>query len=114
MEGAEILFRDSRDIQPPVSSIADAKAKGPQANVYADLDPALFVACQEDIWQPVAKNVLEGGETEIKVRPPPPRAVPRRQLTQLPGNISVCARPLTLHMHMFLPACCLPACLPAR
>ena len=68
MEGAgtEVLFRDRRDIQPPQSSYE--QGRGTSDNIYAALDPAQFVPCQEDIWQPLPKQEHEGGETAIKVR----------------------------------------------
>ena len=62
----EVLFRDEQDIQPPQHLYtADTKRK---RNIYTDLAPANFVACQEDIWQPLPQTVDDGGDKEIKVR----------------------------------------------
>jgi hypothetical protein len=36
--------------------------------MYASLDPALFVACQEDIWQPLPKTQGDTGEHELKLK----------------------------------------------
>ena len=84
MDATEVLFRDSRDIQPP--GAAFEKGKGPHDNPYSSLEPALFVACPEDIWQPVTAEADESGNVEVKVcataRPPhrgrraPPTAPP--------------------------------------
>ena len=65
MEGAELLFRDSRDIQPSHTAYEDRK--GSTDNMYSMLEPAAFVACQEDIWQPINKTDGEDGDQGIKV-----------------------------------------------
>ena len=58
----EVLFRDSHDIQPP----AEAYEQKLTENIYANLGAAHFVACPEDIWQPLSKDEQEFGEQEIK------------------------------------------------
>ena len=60
----EVLFRDSCDIQPPVAAY-ERKA---HENIYAVLEPAQFVACPEDLWQPLNKGEEEHGEQNIKVK----------------------------------------------
>ena len=64
--GTEVLFRDSRDIQPPVAAYEDAPAAS-RPNMYASLEPPAFVACVEDIWQPLTTSGDESGLAEIKV-----------------------------------------------
>ena len=51
MEGSgdEVLFRDTKDIQPPAESYEFKLTE----NIYRALEPAQFVACPEDIWQPL-------------------------------------------------------------
>ena len=63
MEGTEVLFRDACDIQPPASAY-ERKLK---ENIYSTLEPAQFVACPEDIWQPLSKGEDAQGEAVVKV-----------------------------------------------
>ena len=60
---AEVLFRDAREVQPPKP--ADGKDVG---NIYKNVEPAQFIACQEDIWQPLPEVAAEDGSMMIKVR----------------------------------------------
>lgn len=55
---------DSGDIQPPSATYERRNFE----NIYALLEPARFVACPEDIWQPLNKGEKEQGEEEIKGR----------------------------------------------
>ena len=66
MEGSgdEVLFRDTKDIQPPAESYEFKLTE----NIYRALEPAQFVACPEDIWQPLKTADDEFGVQEIKVR----------------------------------------------
>lgn len=61
----EVLFRDSRDIQPP----ATAYERVATENIYASLEEAAFVPCPEDIWQPAQRSAAEKEVVEVKVRP---------------------------------------------
>ena len=63
----EVLFRDSKGIQPDVDAIKET-AEEPENNVYGTLEQHQFIACQEDIWQPVGGAEDEDGEMGIKVR----------------------------------------------
>ena len=63
---AEVLFRDMIDIQPPVGAYERRKTE----NIYTHLEPAQFVACPEDIWQPLHQGQEEGGAADVKVRAP--------------------------------------------
>jgi len=58
----EVLFRDSRDIQPP----ATAYERVATENIYASLEEAAFVPCPEDIWQPAQRSAAEKEVVEVK------------------------------------------------
>ena len=74
----EILFRDSRDIQPPASAY-EAASGSIYENIYEQLEPAKYIACQEDIWRPADKVEEEGGVAEIKMKSAFTLAVERLQ-----------------------------------
>jgi len=84
----DVLFRDSRDIQPPAAAYERIATE----NIYAALEEAAFVPCPEDIWQPAqksadAKEVVEVAKSTARQQAF--KVVQRRALYAIDHKLSV-------------------------